>query len=288
MGLFAKLFKRKKPSPQLTEYLSAEEFNHELASLLAEDRYLARSDYAPLLSRYRSTYDFYFSLHKGCSLDYYVKAHGVKKDRLTSFLSAYEDLLDLSKGSKKVKAHNERFIASHLAKDKQYLEDLLKEVDPNIKLDEQQQTAILSDEDHTLLIAGAGAGKTTTLAAKARYLVEREGVKPEDILIISFTNKAVNELRERINVKLSLPCVISTFHSIGFSLLRNQNCERPTVKDDAFLYFTIIEYLKENVLTNQAMLEKIILFFASYLDIPYQGKDLEGSSIISMTATSPP
>ena len=276
MGLFARLFKRKKPSPQLTEYLSAEEFNHELASLLAEDRYLARSDYAPLLTRYRPTYDFYFSLLKGGSLDYYVKAHGVKKERLTAFLSAYEDLLDLSKGSKKVKAHNERFIASHLVKDKQYLEDLLKEVDPNIKLDEQQQTAILSDEDHTLLIAGAGAGKTTTLAAKARYLVEREGVKPEDILIISFTNKAVNELRERINVKLSLPCVISTFHSIGFSLLRNQNCEKPTVKDEDFLYFTIIEYLKENVLTNQAMLEKIILFFASYLDIPYQGKDLEG------------
>ncbi len=276
MGIFARLFKRKSPVNKLGEYLSAEQFNHELAELLSLDKYLARSDYSPFLAAYRPTYDFYHSLAKGASLDYYAKAHRVKKERILAFLSAYEDLTDLAKGSKTVDKHNEDFLSRHLKEDKTYLDDLLKEVDPNIVLDDEQRTAVLSDEDNMLLIAGAGAGKTTTLAAKARYLVEKQGVKPEDIIIISFTNKAVNELKERINERLALPCVISTFHSIGFSLIRSQRSEKPTVKDEDFLYYSIIEYLKDSVLTNQVLLEKVILFFASYLDLPYEGKDLEG------------
>ena len=276
MGIFARLFKRQSPVNKLSEYLSAEEFNHELAGLLSLDKYIARSDYLPLLTKYRPTYDFYHSLVKGSSLDYYVKAHKVKKERLTTFLSSYEDLIDLAKGSATVEAHNQQFLAQHLESDKSYLDDLLKEVDPAIKLDEEQRTAVLTDEDNILLIAGAGAGKTTTLAAKARYLVEKQGVKPEDILIVSFTNKAVNELKERINERLALPCVISTFHSVGFSLVRNQVSEKPIVKDEDFLYYTVLDYLKENVLANPPLLEKIILFFASYIDLPYQGMDLEG------------
>ena len=44
----------------------------------------------------------------------------------------------------------------------------------------------------------AGAGKTTTVAAKVKYLVDKKKVDPRQILVISFTNKAVNELKERI------------------------------------------------------------------------------------------
>lgn len=45
-----------------------------------------------------------------------------------------------------------------------------------------------------LVIAGAGAGKTTTIAAKVKYLVEKKHIEPDQILVISFTNKAVGEL----------------------------------------------------------------------------------------------
>ena len=48
---------------------------------------------------------------------------------------------------------------------------------------------MLTDEDYCLLIAGAGAGKTTTMAAKAKYLVDKQGVKPEDIIVISIQIK---------------------------------------------------------------------------------------------------
>jgi DNA helicase-4 len=50
-------------------------------------------------------------------------------------------------------------------------------------------------------VAGAGAGKTTTMAAKVKYLVDKQHVSPEDIIVISYTNKAINELKERINAK---------------------------------------------------------------------------------------
>ena len=76
-------------------------------------------------------------------------------------------------------------------------------------------------EDNTLVIAGAGAGKTTTVAAKVKYLVDKKEIEPKDILVISFTNKAVDELKERINQKLGIPCKISTFHRVGFDLIIN-------------------------------------------------------------------
>ena len=89
------------------------------------------------------------------------------------FLCLYEDL-GSKEGSKVVEAHNDEFVKRHLAKDKLYLDTILRKVDPNVKLDEEQRRVVLSDEDYTLVVAGAGAGKTTTMAAKVKYLVEKK------------------------------------------------------------------------------------------------------------------
>ena len=129
-------------------------------------------------------------------------------------------MADLSKGSVVVENHNEQYIQKHLISDKTYLDNILKEIDPKILLDEEQRRVVLSDEDYMLVVAGAGTGKTTTVAAKVRYLVEQKNVDPKQILVISFTNKAVNELKERINEGLLIPCPITTFHSAGYAILR--------------------------------------------------------------------
>ncbi len=86
---------------------------------------------------------------------------------------------------------NERFIQKEMVKEKDYLDNVLKSVDPVIDHDEDQRRVVLSDEDYTLVIAGAGAGKTTTVAAKVKYLVDKKDIDPKKILVISFTNKAV-------------------------------------------------------------------------------------------------
>ena len=71
--------------------------------------------------------------------------------------------------------HNEEYIAQAMENEKEYLDHVLKAVDPAVVLDEDQRKVVLTDEDYCLVIAGAGAGKTTTVAAKVKYLVDKKG-----------------------------------------------------------------------------------------------------------------
>ena len=68
---------------------------------------------------------------------------------------------------------------------KLYFDTRYNGVDDNIKLDKEQTNAILCDEDYSLIIAGAGTGKTTTMAAKVKYLVDIKRVHPKEILVTS-------------------------------------------------------------------------------------------------------
>ena len=100
-----------------------------------------------------------------------------------------------------------------MRREKDYFDNILKEIDPEIQLDDEQRRAVITDDDHCLLVAGAGAGETTTMAAKVKYLVEKKHVSPEEIIVISYTNKAIGELRERINQGLGIPAKICTFYA---------------------------------------------------------------------------
>ena len=68
-------------------------------------------------------------------------------------------------------------------------------------LDEQQRLAVIKDEDNNLVIAGAGSGKTTTVAGKVAYVINRFKIQPEEILLITFTKKASDEMKHRIKKK---------------------------------------------------------------------------------------
>ncbi|MFA5481939.1 MAG: HRDC domain-containing protein, partial [Bacilli bacterium] len=83
--------------------------------------------------------------------------------------------------------YNEKFVKQKLIEEKQYLDSILEVVDPVIKLDKKQREVVLRDEDYTLVVAGAGSGKTTTVAAKVKYLVDKKKICPEKILIVSYT-----------------------------------------------------------------------------------------------------
>ncbi len=102
----------------------------------------------------------------------------------------------------------------------EYFDNLFKEVDSNIYLDKEQREVILDDSKYLMVVAGAGSGKTTTMSAKVKYLVEIKKVDPSSIVLISFTNKAVDELKMRINKDFNISCNISTFHSLAFSILK--------------------------------------------------------------------
>ncbi len=161
-----------------------------------------------------------------------------------------------------------------MAEEQFYLDNILRDVDPQIKLDEDQRQVILTDEDYCLVIAGAGAEKTTTVAAKVKYLVEKKGIEPSQILVVSFTNKAVRELRDKINKELAIDCHIATFNSTGNAILRKQSSEKLNIVDSSKLYFVLQDYFKSSVLKNESLVNNLILFFTSYFDAPYEGKEL--------------
>lgn len=97
-----------------------------------------------------------------------------------------------------------------------------------------------------LVMAGAGAGKTTTVAAKVKYLVEKKHIQPDQILVISFTNnKAVGELQSKINKALKINCPVTTFHKTGYAILRRQEEDRKLIVDGRFMFNVINNYLKE-------------------------------------------
>ena len=65
-----------------------------------------------------------------------------------------------------VTAHNSAYVEKTLELEREYFDHILEKIDPNIRLDDEQRRAVITDDDHCLLVAGAGAGKTTTMAAK--------------------------------------------------------------------------------------------------------------------------
>ncbi len=97
------------------------------------------------------------------------------------------------------------------------MQDILK------GLNDKQYEAVINTEGPCLVIAGAGSGKTKVLTHKIAYLIGEKGIHPWDILSITFTNKAANEMKERIAAlvgDLAKDIWMGTFHSICVRILR--------------------------------------------------------------------
>ena len=90
-------------------------------------------------------------------------------------------------------------------------------------LNDKQKEAVLATEGPCLVIAGAGSGKTKVLTHKIAYLISEKGVKPYNILAITFTNKAASEMKQRVEKlvgDVAQEMWMGTFHSICVRILR--------------------------------------------------------------------
>ena len=90
-------------------------------------------------------------------------------------------------------------------------------------LNDAQRQAVTAPAEPTLVIAGAGSGKTRVLVHRAAWLIDVEGLSPQGLLAVTFTNKAAAEMRSRIETLLKLPVQnlwIGTFHGLAHRMLR--------------------------------------------------------------------
>ncbi len=250
------------------EYVQLNRLREQMDAVLPGVRYVPRSDYLDLLPQAEETLQFFRILLSSGQLTNYCRENRLDEQQIQDTLTRAAALDTL------VEEANDRFLDNTMEAEREYLDNILKDVDPVIRLDTDQRRVVLTDEDYCLVIAGAGAGKTTTVAAKVKYLVERKQVDPSKILVISFTNKAVQELRDKINRDLNIDCPIATFHSTGNAILHKRSPERLNIVDQSKLYFVVQDHLRNALSTNESLVNKLILFFSSYFDAPYEGGNL--------------
>lgn len=152
---------------------------------------------------------------------------------------------------------------------KKFIERELKECDTlfsNIEgqsLDEQQRLAVIKDEDNNLVIAGAGSGKTTTVAGKVAYVIDRFKVNPEDILLITFTKKASDEMKHRIKQKMNIDIEVNTFHSFGRKVIGEATNNMPSVIEEKQFY-TEMRNIFNSLFKDSVYASKVIKFITEY------------------------
>lgn len=134
-------------------------------------------------------------------------------------------------------------------------------------LDLQQRTSIITDEDNNIVIAGAGSGKTTTIVGKVNYVMQRYKTRPEEILLISFTQKSAQTLAERINIK---GIEAKTFHKFGKDVITKVERQQPSIFPEAQFRPLLQRFFNEE-LQKPAYLDLVTNYFTELLK-PYRSQ----------------
>ena len=213
-------------------------------------------DYATWIQRenIKTKYSDIGQYFKGKS-DFYKKEESVKK-----FNEIFQNFDNY------IVSYNKNYVKTQKEKFSQYFDDI-----EGKKLDDQQRTALITDEYSNLIIAGAGSGKTLTILGKVKYLIEKKNVKPENILLISFTRKTVDELNVRLK-NIGLGARATTFHKLGYDTIKKHLTTVPAVTNENTLYNVIKAYLEKDIFNDAEALEAYIVYVACYMNIP-EGHD---------------
>ncbi|MGF1696501.1 DNA helicase IV [Vibrio lamellibrachiae] len=119
-----------------------------------------------------------------------------------------------------------------------------------------QQQAVLINDDHNLILAGAGSGKTSVLTARVAYLLQSHAAQPEELLLLAFGKEAATEMNERLSQKVGLPAdsvKVNTFHQLGLHIINSVEDQRvelsPIAIDDNLRKAWCIDWLKKHWMT---------------------------------------
>jgi DNA helicase IV len=148
-------------------------------------------------------------------------------DVLSAVESEWHDLLSpfAELGQSCFNQLNNRFVQNEMLRFKQFFDHIESQA-----LTLAQRKACVTNEQFNLVLAGAGTGKTSTMVARAGYLLQADLVKPEQILMLAFASKAAQEMQERVEKRLNTASLnIKTFHSLGLSILSQVDGKVPNI-----------------------------------------------------------
>lgn len=150
------------------------------------------------------------------------------------------------------KKYNKKFLIREKVEVKELLDNIC-----GYSLDEEQREIVVKDEQNTLVIAGAGSGKSLTIIGKIKYLIERKKVSPNKILCISFTNEATIPLKNKLKQYYNYDIKVTTFHKLSLDIIRKYE-PKITIVDSDYLEYLIDEFFYKN---------ELLPFLCSYFNV---------------------
>jgi len=255
---FIKNFIKKKENKTLSKSNnSLQHINDSWNSFLKKDIYLIYKDKSKFFQQVSNG-------HKDSKLPWYL----FWNSKLKSILKINSDKLNNLQSE--IEIYNQNFVTQK----KNEYKDLFKR--ENVTLDEDQQTAIITDDTHNLVVAGAGSGKTEVLITRIAYLIKRKSdtIKPERILALAFQNKAANEMKERLKKRYAVDVEIRTFHSLGKKIIEDASKQKgvtpPMLKAQCSEEFKFQKYIhglfEKEISANRSFQNDIINFMKNYGD----------------------
>lgn len=191
----------------------------------------------------------YFNIY-----NYFKKRILFQNISVITFLKDYRNIENMQ-----ISANN-IFYESEIKKTKKILNDI-----NGIKLDIEQKRAVLSNDKYTLIVAGAGSGKSLTIVGKVKYLIKYKKILAKEILCISFTKASAESLKNKINTCVGEDIDVFTFHKLGLKILEQGEIKYNISEPDTLEYI-VNEYLNYIILDEVYYMNLVL----EYLEIPHR------------------
>jgi len=248
--------------------------DHEVAVLLKKDideerERMAIANASETLQRYNSR--IVTAFQQLTVEDYF------SSNRMTQWLDEYGDLIFLKQMSEQIlrtaggaaaivcRQVMENPDSFRSARNDQWIKSEMNRIadDPILgSLTSKQKEAIIRNDNRVLTVAGAGTGKTSTVIGKVKYLLDRQWCKPEEILLLSFSKDAVNEIESRLKENGNDAVNTMTFHKLGLEIIKDATGKKAAIFDVDNLSSSISRYLTEMFLTPKS--RDVLIQFLAY------------------------
>lgn len=214
--------------------------------LKATEKYFTGSHKDIFVNKYNSISELFDSIDRRKFLKFLSEE---EVNEVREWISNYKDIDTIRK------KHNDDFVKNELERNKDFFDNVMK-----YPLDAQQRESILRLEDAALVISAAGGGKSTTMVGKVKYLVERCGVDPKNILIITYTRKAARELTEKLHDD-RFKC--KTFHRTAMDIVSEVEEAKPSIIEPSFL----LSLLERKINSSSDFKSAIVRYFSIYQNL---------------------